>query len=399
LSITPLIVKAGNPHLIKLIRDRIGAAGPVSFAWFMEQALYHPEHGYYSSGLARLGRRGDYFTNVSVGPVFGNLLATQFNEIWEQLDQPGEFVIIEQGAHEGHFARDVLTALSTGSPNCFNSVQYNIVEPYPIWRERQAGRLSKFSDRVRWHTSLDSVGPFVGVHFSNELLDAMPVHLVRSTEPARSGGTNQSHSEWLEKFVDWRDDRFVFVTRPIPEVRLQERARKLPPFPSGVETEISLAALDWIDALSKKLNRGYILIIDYGLSTDQLAAIPRQSGTLQCRAEHRPLDSAFDCIGQSDITAHVAWTDVARRALQRGFGLAGFADQHHFLTGIISEHQKSLAGLEDPGSRRQLQTLLHPEMMGRSFQVLGLSCNVRSQSTLSGFKYAHSPREQLGLEL
>src|SRR5215472_4201431 len=101
----------------------------------MEQALYHPEHGYYSSGQAKLGRRGDYFTNVSVGSVFGMLLALQFKEIWEQLDRPNEFVIVEQGAHDGDFAVDALTALSLSSPACFNSIRYNIIEPFPILRE------------------------------------------------------------------------------------------------------------------------------------------------------------------------------------------------------------------------------------------------------------------------
>ena len=97
-----------STELVQLIRSEIRERGPVPFAWFMQQALYHPEHGYYASGRAAIGRRGDFFTNVSVGPIFGQLLAAQFAEIWERLGCPGDFVIVEQGAHHGDFARDVL---------------------------------------------------------------------------------------------------------------------------------------------------------------------------------------------------------------------------------------------------------------------------------------------------
>jgi len=99
---------SGNPDLIRFIRAEIEKRGPVSFAWFMHQALYHPEHGYYSSGRCAIGRKGDYFTNVSVGPLFGQLLGAQLAEIWERLGKIDNFMIVEQGAHDGRFARDVL---------------------------------------------------------------------------------------------------------------------------------------------------------------------------------------------------------------------------------------------------------------------------------------------------
>ena len=100
----------GDQALTDFVRRTIRETGPVTFEWFMEQALYHPELGYYSSGRCALGRRGDYFTNVSVGPLFGRLLAAQFVEMWESLGRPNDFVIVEQGAHHGDFARDVLEA-------------------------------------------------------------------------------------------------------------------------------------------------------------------------------------------------------------------------------------------------------------------------------------------------
>src|SRR5262249_53520448 len=114
----------------------------------MEQALYHPELGYYSSDRAAIGRRGDYFTNASVGPLFGQLLAAQFAEIWRRLGQPEKFVIVEQGAHHGEFARDVLESTQRRFPEFFGALSYQIVEPFPKLRDRQSQTLREFGDRV-----------------------------------------------------------------------------------------------------------------------------------------------------------------------------------------------------------------------------------------------------------
>src|SRR5213595_631438 len=130
-------IHSGIPPLVQLIRERIRREGPMPFARFMEHALYEPTYGYYSSGRCTLGRRGDYFTNVSVGPLFGRLLAAQFAEMWETLGRPTDFIIVEQGAHHGDFARDVLRTLREQAPDFFTAVRYWIIEPFPIPRERQ----------------------------------------------------------------------------------------------------------------------------------------------------------------------------------------------------------------------------------------------------------------------
>ena len=127
----------GNPTLIDLIRAEIQKRGPQSFAWFVKQALYHPEHGYYSSGRCAIGRRGDYFTNVSVGPLFGQLLAAQFAEIWERLGKIDNFVLVEQGAHHGELARDVLQSTRKRRPDFFAALRYRIIEPFPVLQMRQ----------------------------------------------------------------------------------------------------------------------------------------------------------------------------------------------------------------------------------------------------------------------
>lgn len=336
----------------------------------MEQALYHPEHGYYSSDRAAIGRRGDYFTNVSVGPLFGQLLAIQFAEIWERLGKIERFTIVEQGAHHGEFARDVLEFSRLRFPEFFGALDYRIVEPFPKLRDRQTQTLKEFGNEVQWRASLDELEPFIGIHFSNELLDSMPVNL--------SG-----------KLVSLDGDRFIFVNSAVGQI-------------------VNQTQLDWIGSVAAKLKRGLILTIDYGFTGAEFRE------AVQVRTRHRLLNSPFEEIGNADITAHINWTGIAKEAEKNGFRISGFTDQYHFLTGIVAKLGRggspeppanASPALTDWGqsplpldskSQRQLQTLLHPEMLGRSFQVLALSRDVDLPS-LSGFQFARDARKELGL--
>ncbi len=361
--------QTGNPALIELIRTEIRNRGAQPFDWFMEQVLYHPEHGYYSSGRCAIGRKGDYFTNVSVGPLFGQLMLVQFAEIWMQFGKIDNFVIVEQGAHDGLFARDVLQASQERTPELFEALRYRIIEPFPILRERQSQMLESFPNKVEWRNSLE---PFTGIHFSNELLDAMPVRLI-------SGD--------VENLVDLQDDKFVFIERP------------------HSNTAFNQAALNWVDGVAANLQRGYVIAIDYGHSGNEFQV------DVQVRAQHRHLDSPLEQIGHADVTIRVDWTRIVRRAEANGLRVVGFTDQHHFLTGIIStwpdvvqacpSNSTALSSRvhdADRKTKRALQTLLHPEILGRAFQVLALAKNVDSDSPpLSGFKFARDPRSSLGL--
>lgn len=316
----------------------------------MEQALYHPEHGYYSSDRAAIGRRGDYFTNVSVGPLFGQLLAIQFAEIWQRIGEPENFWIVEQAAHHGEFARDVLEFLQRRFPEFYAATRYIIVEPFPRLLERQTKTLEEFRDRVKWRKSLDELDSFVGIHFSNELLDAMPINL-------------------RNKQIGLDGDQFVFTD-------------------SSNDQTLNQSQLDWIASVAGRLNRGFVLAIDYGFAGLEFRE------TVQVRARHRLLDSPFEEIGNADITAHVNWSDIGHAGEKHGLRLAGFTDQHHFLTGIIAAFPEAIA---DEKSTRALQTLLHPEMLGRSFQVLALSKDINVSMPLSGFKFARDARSELEL--
>ena len=390
-------MSTGNHALIERIRAEIKARGPVPFAWFMQQALYHPEHGYYSSGRCAIGRCGDYFTNVSVGPLFGRLLAAQFAEIWERLGKIDNFVLVEQGAHHGEFARDVLESARKRWPDFSAALRYRIIEPFPILQDRQLQTLTGFEDKVEWRDSIDALEPFSGVHFSNELLDAMPVHLIVSQRGRGLGASTEC--AWLEKFVTLNGHMFGFVDQPIADQTLRDHLQKSPAQLAGYQTEVNLAALDWIDNLSRKLDRGYVLTIDYGYARDEFFAPHRSAGTLQVRAQHHLLQSPFDEIGHADITSHVEWTSIVERAEACGFEVKGFTDQHHFITGIISELAHDITqGDADAKAKRALQTLLHPEMLGRNFQILALGKNVDALTPLAGLKFAREPRSVLGLD-
>lgn len=354
----------------------------------MEQALYHPEHGYYSSGRARIGRAGDYFTSVSAGPLFGRLLAAQFAEMWERLGRGADFAIVEQGAYGGELAQDVLSAARSEHADFFAALSYRIVEPFPSLQQRQAAHLAVFHDKITWSPSLAELPDFRGVHFSNELLDAFPVHLVRWTG-----------SEWRERYVEERAGSFAFVDLPLSDLKIAERLRAVPvPLPPGYETEVNLAALDWIEALARKITAGLVLIVDYGWPRAEYYAPQRTSGTLRCYSRHRVVPSPFAEIGHTDITAHVEWTSLVERALAGGFTLAGFTDQHHFLTGLLAtEHGEKLLAEANDKTKRALQTLLHPQHLGMKFQSLCLAKDVSSAEPLAGLRFARSAEAALGL--
>jgi SAM-dependent MidA family methyltransferase len=236
-------------------------------------------------------------------------------------------------------------------------LHYQIVEPFPILKQQQRRRLEAFNDKVQWP---DSPEPFTGIHFSNELLDAMPVRLINH-------GT--------EKLVDLDNEKFVFVERQVDR------------------TIFNQPALDCIDDISANLQLGYVITIDYGSLDEDCER------SVRVRAQHQNLDSPFQSIGEADITMSVDWRSIMERAQANGLQVAGFTDQHHFLAGIISQFGTGGPGQAPlPDSRkasRELQTLLHPEMLGRAFQVLALAKNVGPETNpLAGFKFMTGSRSR-----
>ncbi len=343
----------------------------------MELALYHPRHGFYTSGRARLGREGDYFTNVSVGAAFARLLALQFTEMWHALDRPSPFLLVEQGAHHGDFARDVLQWSASEAPDFFEMLRYCVVEPAEILRERQRETLKEFDAQVTWKDSPDQLEPFCGVFFSNELIDALPVHLLSSSDA----------EGWKERRIRENDNGFEFVSESFSESEVFARAVALPRVAGSYETELSVAAPNWMKTASSRIARGFFVAVDYGYTREQYYSEERRTGTLQVRRGHQLLTTPLEAIGRADITAHVDWTSIMEAGEEAGLRLLGLTDQYHFLTGILSANPE-FVDKADAKTRRQIQTLIHPEMLGRTFQTLVMSGGLETRPTIAGLKFA-----------
>ena len=381
--------------LVAFIQDKIRRHGPVPFPWFMEQALYHPEFGYYTSTRRRIGREGDFYTNVSVSRVYGQLLASQLIDMWKLLGMPCHFTIVEEGAEDGQLALDILLAIKEESSEAAAGISYTIVEPTFSKRQQQRARLEpQFFEKVRWLTSLADMQPVTGAFISNEFVDAMPVHVVEY----RNG-------RWSELLVESSAENFCFVPSRVKAPELAHALEILPLAPCPLyRTEINLAANRWIQAVGAKLRNGFVLIVDYGYSRDEYYRPERIEGTLSCYSRHRRTYDPFERPGEIDITAHVDFTSLAEAADQANLYLAGYTDQHHFMVGAAESRLRALEqAVEAQGGLTRAhsaflgayRTLMHPGNMGMAFKFLLMTKGLSEHAQLSGFRYAPDPRKSL----
>jgi SAM-dependent MidA family methyltransferase len=252
--------QAGRPRLVAALRARIRAAGPLPVATFMDQALYHPRYGYYTTLRAPPGPRGDFYTSPEAHPAFGALLARQVQEVWERLGQPPAFTLEEWGAGSGRLAADVLAAAPALAPAFGASLRYAIVERSPALRRAQQRLLRPWGERVTWPDPEPASGSVVGCVLAHELLDAFAVHRV-----VRRG------ADWRELYVDLAPPggaavgaAFVEREGPPSTPALADyfaRLGLLPP--EGVVAEVNLGALAWLRAIAARLTRGALLVVDY----------------------------------------------------------------------------------------------------------------------------------------
>jgi SAM-dependent MidA family methyltransferase len=370
----------------EILKEISTAGGMIPFRRFMELALYHPEHGYYASGRARIGKEGDFFTSVSVGRIYGRLLASVCREAWERLDRPASFTIVEQGANDGSMAADILGALREeeheGKDDTFShALSYLIVEPFEINQHRQKEKLQKFQD-VGWVSSINDLPEFTGIHLSNELLDAFPVDSLRW-----DGVT------WQEECVGNNAGKLAWSSRPITDPALAQEANHLPTdLPSGFRLEVNPGMKPWLEILHAKIERGLILTVDYGQAGEDRYALHRADGTLLAYRNHERFNDPLPEPGQRDITAQVDFTTLGRLAKGAGFEVLGYSDQHHFLVGAAEPWLRSLGDLTVKsdaarGDLRALQTLLNPGTMGRQFKAIALGKKFPTEPPLACFKY------------
>ena len=365
---------AHQPELFARIAERIRAAERMTFADFMSMALYEPGLGYYMTDAPRLGRDGDFVTAPEVHPLFGRLVGEQVLDmiklltVGRRLDRRP--IIIEMGAGRGLLAEDVITLLAERWPDWPRGIDYAIVDVSPAMQARQRARLAPFLDRgasIRWCDTLEDVAPSGcdGVIFSNELIDALPVHRV-----VMRGG------RLLERYVTLEAGRLVDVIDDPSTPALADyfTARGIA-LPDGFETEVNLRALDWMRAVGRALRHGFVLTIDYGHPAEERYSAPRRIGTLASYAGHRRQENPYARIGRQDLTAHVDFSALVQAGREAGLEPTGFTDQTNFLMGLGAAElmEQRLGALDGVGREVELtafKLLLAPDGMGRAFKVL-----------------------------
>ncbi len=353
-------LKDENDSLAKAeIIRRIQGSGPITFAEFMEKALYWPEGGYYASPGDRWGEKGDYITSLDVSPVFSRLLAEQIFEMWTLSGSPSDFELIEAGAGRGWLSKGILAALKERRKALYDAIEFRLIEKNPYLREQP-------QEKITWHEDIGEIKrPAAACILSNELIDSFPVHRVLWAWGLK------------EIYVDFDGERFVEVPgKPsTDELAAYLQAQGIEP-QDGMVMEINLLAGRWIETVSGLIDKGFVLTIDYGLPARELYSPERRSGTLLCHFRHTLNDNPYINVGRQDITAHVDFSMLKKRGEAAGLMLTGFTTQKNFLLGLgIIEELKELdaAGAGDYEKMRHnraVAALISPGGMGDTFKVM-----------------------------
>ncbi|MEM8506021.1 MAG: class I SAM-dependent methyltransferase [Cyanobacteria bacterium P01_D01_bin.1] len=351
----------------------------ITFAEFMDLALYHPQFGYYATPSSIIGAQGDFVTSPHMGRDFGEVVAEQFVDMWEALSRPERFDLVEMGAGQGLVAGDAIAHIQFNHPDCFSTLNYIIVEKSAALRAEQQKRLSHWNEQgiaVSW-TELDAIAPnsITGCAFSNELVDAFPVHWV------------ELHGQKLQEiYVIYSEDEFASQLGKLSTPKLESYFGQLDidlsHYPDGYRTEVNLAALDWIAQINSKLERGYLLTIDYGYTAQRYYSPARAEGTLQCYYKHSHHSDPFIHVGEQDITAHVDFTALEKQGTKVGLQQLGFTQQGLFLMALgLGDRLNKLSQINSTRSakptdiqaimqrRESLQQLINPMGLG-NFGVL-----------------------------
>jgi SAM-dependent MidA family methyltransferase len=363
--------RAHSDRVAGHIRENIAASGGwIGFARYMELALYAPGLGYYSAGAKKLGKAGDFVTAPEISPLFGQTLAQQ---VRQGLDA-GLDAVLEVGAGSGALAATLLEELerSGKAPR-----SYLILELSADLRERSrdtlAARVPHLLERVAWLNVLPPA--FSGIVIGNEVLDAMPAHVVRVQDGRiEEGGVAE------------RGGRFDWSWR-LASGELLEAATALD-LPEGFRTEIQLAARGFVRTLGAVLEKGLAIFIDYGFPAREYYHPQRSEGTLMCHYRHHAHADPFFLPGLQDITSHIDFSAIARAASEGGLDLAGYTSQAQFLVNCGITDVMSRTPAEDAGKflplANQANRLMSPAEMGELFKVLALTKGFAAP--LAGFR-------------
>ncbi|TYO94972.1 class I SAM-dependent methyltransferase [Desulfallas thermosapovorans] len=411
------------PVLAGIIKQEIETNGPITFARFMEQALYHPELGYYTSPGQKIGRRGDFYTAPTINPLFAAMLARRIEQMWVATGRPKRWVVVEYGPGTGILARDILAAMKQHHPGLFNALEYYLIEISsklietqqrvigytPVANNNsptghnQAGTSGHvYSEKIHWVKNLKEIDPGYidcGCILANELVDAFPIHLVR-----------QNNNNLQELYVSLNSDNLcddnegrkhdrsmlnittglnkslpgIFTLIPGP-LSTRELADYFDiqniQLENGQRAEVNLQAHRWLAEIAAHLKKGYLLIIDYGTTSRELYSTHRYNGTLRCFHKHRLVDNPLINIGGQDITAHVNFSTLITWGEQLGLHKIEYTTQPQFLLnmGILDTLQKQPDYTMSPELVKitsAIKQLVLPGGMGGIFKVLILGKNL-----------------------
>jgi SAM-dependent MidA family methyltransferase len=343
--------------LSSLIVSHIRDHGPLTVAEYMELALYHPEHGYYSGAVQRSGRDGDFFTNVDVGPLFGELLATQLDEMWRVLGGADAVDLVEAGAGNGRLARDVLDAAARHHPEFYAAVRLTLVERSAAAREAQRTTLGPHLERLA-PVRADLPASINGILYANELLDAFPVHVVTMTGDGLR-----------EIVVCEQDGALVEAEAPVSDPALLEHLPRIDP---GARLEVGLSAAAWVHEAAAALQRGFLLLFDYAHEVNELSSRAHPDGTLMAYRGHVAEPGGWLAApGESDLTAHLDLTSVRRVAEGAGLQTLGIVDQTYFLLSLgLADRVETGHDLHAIRRRLAARTLVMPGALGSTMKAM-----------------------------
>ena len=381
--------------LFATLQNRINTSAnqAISFAEYMEIVLYDPQHGYYSGGNVDIGKKGDFFTASSLSPDFGELLATQFIELQNILGSD-TFQLVEIGAGKGDLAKDILGYIASNYPEILNKIEYIIIEKSPALIQQQQKQLEALSEQIKitW-TDLSAIAPnsITGCVFSNELLDAFPVHrlcvekgklqeIYVSLDPSKPTGlTEQTGTLSTPALADYFENSGVAIAD----------------YPEGFQTEVNLQIFDWLKEVNSKLKCGYILTIDYGYPAAKYYHPQRSQGTLQAYFKHRHHNEFYTNLGQQDLTAHVDFTSLKTFGESLGLKTFGLTQQGLFLMALglgdrLNELATNPQDVMTVLSRHDaLHQLIDPMGLGKFYVLLQGKNLTPSQQQITPKGFAH----------
>lgn len=365
--------QSGNEHIIQRIKEEINSTSrkAISFARFMHICLYEPEHGYYMSDRVKIGKEGDFYTSSAVGTIMGEMLAKYCADfIARYFIHERVVALVEWGGGDGRLAQQVLDELKQSYPDTYRTIKYVSVEQSMMHRELQSKALSEHAERVQWlspHEWLSRRHDAATIVFSNELLDAFPVHRIV-----------RQHDCLYEIFVGWHEQEARFVEKLVPledERLLRYIEAEALTLLHGQRAEINLDAEQWIEQVGAALQKGVLITIDYGDLAEEIYASHRMQGTLLCYRNHQAYDQPLIHVGEQDITAHVNFSACIRAGESVGLKHGSYVDQKTFLieAGILEKLKDHSNG--DPFHphakiNRTIRQILWSDRMSELFKVL-----------------------------